>query len=389
MAAATPTALGGDSPPEAAPASSADTTALSPGGRDADPSSSDAPPLPRALPPRWVPDPQSTFYIQLSDEEARFHAGRFAVYIVDLDNSASFVAGLNQRGYPTCYVSAGVWEPGRSDAADFAKNRLGKSPEPQYPDERWIDVRGFAERTHGPKRDKSLLDLMAARLDRCKARGFRGVLMDHIALHQRDTGFSIGAQGQLEYVRALVQLAHDRGLAAGGIDPDPAAHALPLAQDLDFALVSCDVGRAECAGFRPFIERGKALFHAQFGGASGCAAAQAFGMMSAAVSDDFADPKAFRPCWSAAAQTLSFPLGLAGAWTSGHAVLEWAAAPGVERYTIEEVTEEDGAGDVGRVEGSVRTFVGSGAPGVELVYGVRAMDARGQGAAQRIAFSWR
>ena len=53
---------------------------------------------------------------------------------------------------------------------------------------------------------------MAARLDRCAAKGFDGVEFDWIDSHVQRTGFTIDKADQLRYDRWLAKAAHARGL---------------------------------------------------------------------------------------------------------------------------------------------------------------------------------
>ena len=83
---------------------------------------------------------------------------------IDLfENSAAVVAALHARQRKViCYVSVGSWEEWRPDASGFPAEVIGKDYG-GWPGEKWLDIR----------RIDLLAPLMRARLDECKAKGFR------------------------------------------------------------------------------------------------------------------------------------------------------------------------------------------------------------------------
>ncbi|CAN5518622.1 hypothetical protein BH24ACT4_BH24ACT4_14550 [soil metagenome] len=77
----------------------------------------------------WRPEPGVRWHIQYSGE-LEVPGG---VAVVDLDmeeTSAEVIEGLHDRGLRVvCYLSAGSWEPNRSDAEEFPEEVLGEGLE--------------------------------------------------------------------------------------------------------------------------------------------------------------------------------------------------------------------------------------------------------------------
>lgn len=176
------------------------------------------------------------------------------VYDLDLfETPASTVAAIRAGGGRTiCYISVGTLENGRPDAARFPAQAVG-AVYPQWPDERWLDIRRID--LIGPA--------MQARLDLCRDKGFDGVEPDNVdAYQQQNTGFAITEADQIAYLRWLSDQAHARGLSIGLKNvPDLAARMEPL---FDWALTEDCFAQGWCADLAPFIARGKAVFVAEY-----------------------------------------------------------------------------------------------------------------------------
>jgi hypothetical protein len=175
------------------------------------------------------------------------------VYDVDLfDTPASTVDELHDRGRRViCYFTAGSWEPYRPDSDAFPAEVLG-GPVEGWPDERWIDIRQL----------DTLRPLLADRFDLCASKGFDGVEPDWLDNHEQDTGFPITGRDQLAFNRMLAELAHDRGLAIGL--KNDLHQTEDLADLYDFAVVEQCAEFDECQLLSPFLDRGKAVFHAEY-----------------------------------------------------------------------------------------------------------------------------
>lgn len=200
--------------------------------------------------PRWVPEPGTPWQWQLS--------GRLdltvdvPVYDIDgFESTAEDVAALQERGVRViCYINAGAWEDFRPDAGDFPEELRGEGN--GWEGERWLDIRAL----------DTLRPLMAARMDLCRAKGFDAVEPDLLDGYLNDTGFPLTAGDQLAYNRMIADLAHDRGLSVGLKNDLPQ---IPdLVDDFDFAVNEECAEFGECDRLTPFIEAGKAVFHAEY-----------------------------------------------------------------------------------------------------------------------------
>ncbi|MFD4871239.1 endo alpha-1,4 polygalactosaminidase [Streptomyces sp. NPDC058412] len=174
------------------------------------------------------------------------------VYDVDgFTTTKEQVAELKKAGRKTiCYLSTGAWEDFRPDADAFPKDLIGKGN--GWEGERWLDVRRVTE----------LEPLMAKRFDMCRDKGFDAVEPDNMDAYRNTSGFPLTADDQLRYNRLIAKLAHDRGLAVGlknDLDQIP-----QLVDAFDFAVNEQCAQYDECELLTPFIEAGKAVFHAEY-----------------------------------------------------------------------------------------------------------------------------
>lgn len=149
-----------------------------------------------------------------------------------------------------CYFSAGTHEDWRDDAAAFPIAAIGNSL-PDWPGERWIDVR-----------DPGVRDALAARLDRAAERGCDAVEPDNVDGYTNEPGFDFDAGDQLEFNRWLADQAHVRGLSIGLKNDVDQIEALEPA--FDWALNEECMAFGECDTLQPFIDAGKAVFHAEY-----------------------------------------------------------------------------------------------------------------------------
>jgi hypothetical protein len=165
---------------------------------------------------------------------------------------AADVARLQARGVMTvCYVSVGTLEDWRADASAFPPEVVGRGYD-GWPGERFLDIR----------RLDLLLPLMEARFRRCAEAGFGAVEPDNIDLHINDTGFAIGPDDAVAYVRALARIAHRLGLR---IAQKNAPDLVPLlAPHLDFAMTENCLADGWCAAMAPYAEAGKAVLAAEY-----------------------------------------------------------------------------------------------------------------------------
>ena len=204
----------------------------------------------------WHPAPNSTWQWQLTGLPVD-QSVDVAVYDIDLfDNDASVVAALHARGRKViCYMNAGAWENFRPDAAQFADSLKGKELD-GWPGEHWFDIRNLA----------ALGPLIEARMNLCKAKGFDAIEPDNVDAYSNDSGFPLTAADQLAYNTFLSNAAHARGLSVGlKNDLDQVTALQPL---FDWALNEQCFQYAECDTLIPFAQAGKAVFQAEYQGAT-------------------------------------------------------------------------------------------------------------------------
>ena len=213
---------------------------------------------------RWRPKPTTApWQIQLQGRVDLSIPAR--VYEVDgFDTRRETVAALHRRGRrAVCYISAGSWENWRADADRFPRAVLGRRYD-GYPDERWLDVRRIG----------LLAPILGRRFEMCARKGFDAVEADNVAGWENDTGFPITAADQLRFNRWLARAVHRHGMSIGL--KNDGRQARKLANVFDFAVVEECFQFSECGHYRPFINRGKAVFSVEYELAPGsfCSAAR-------------------------------------------------------------------------------------------------------------------
>ena len=198
----------------------------------------------------WRPKPQTSWQWQLSG--ALDSKVDVVMFDVDLVNTldAELKALRDQQRIVICYFSAGTVENYRDDAKDFAAKDIGKVL-PEWPDEKWVDIRSEGVRT-----------IMQRRLDLAKARGCAGVEPDNVDGYDNDNGLGLTKADQLAYNRFLASEAHKRGLSVGL--KNSLGLVKELASDFDWALNEECLSFSECALLAPFIAQDKAVFHVEY-----------------------------------------------------------------------------------------------------------------------------
>ncbi|MEU1127387.1 endo alpha-1,4 polygalactosaminidase [Streptomyces sp. NPDC005899] len=200
--------------------------------------------------PRWQPQPGVDWQWQLSGRvDTTVDA---PVYDVDgFDQGAATVSALHREGRKViCYLSTGAWEDFRPDADGFPASVRGRSN--GWDGEWWLDIR----------RTDVLEPLMEARIAMCAKKGFDAVEPDNMDGYLNSTGFPLTARDQLRYNRLIARLVHRHGMAVGLKNDLPQ---IPeLVGDFDFAVNEQCAQYGECAALSPFVEAGKAVFHAEY-----------------------------------------------------------------------------------------------------------------------------
>jgi hypothetical protein len=195
----------------------------------------------------------SAWHWQLDDPVDFNNIHPVVFYDIDLFNvPASDVAALHALGIKVvCYFSAGSYEDGRPDSGQFTAADKGAKMQgwPEY----WIDTRSTNVR-----------NIMSARIQLCKDKGFDGVEPDNIDGYTNRTGFPLTYATQLNYNRFLATSSHNLGLAV--FLKNDGDQAVDLWQDFDgelneecFRYKECDVLNTY------FVQNNKPVFHVEYG----------------------------------------------------------------------------------------------------------------------------
>ena len=199
----------------------------------------------------WRPQPLDSFQIQFSGEiDTTMKADVFDLDAFDTPKET--VERLQRQGSKViCYIDAGTVEDWRPDVASFPPEVIGKV-DAGWPGENWLDIRAL----------DVLLPILEARVELCASKGFDGVEFDNLDGYQNDTGFDMTAADQLAFNRALADLAHEHGLAAGlKNDPEQIAELEPW---FDFVILESCFEQGWCELAAPFIQAGKAVFDIEY-----------------------------------------------------------------------------------------------------------------------------
>jgi len=188
----------------------------------------------------WQPSPADRWHIQ--------YAGPLevpdGVDVVDLDmeeTSAAVISGLQDQGIRVvCYLSAGSWEPYRSDASEFPAALRGEAYV-GFEDERWLDIRA-----------SSLRPLLTARIAAAADKGCDAVDPDNVNGFENDTGFPLSAADQLAFNRWLFAEVHDHGMAVGL--KNDLAQAADLVDDVEFQVNEECIQYDDCDALSVFAE---------------------------------------------------------------------------------------------------------------------------------------
>jgi hypothetical protein len=184
------------------------------------------------------------------------------VYDVDLfETEQTVIDALHANGTKViCYFSAGTWEPNRPDGDQFPSGAIGNAMV-DWPDEKYLDIRNATVRS-----------IMAARMDLAKSKQCDAVEPDNVDGYAIDedgeddgefTGFQLTATDQLDYNMYLSLQAHDRNLSVGlKNDVDQISE---LVDYFDWTLNEECFKFTECENLLPFIQKGKAVFHVEYG----------------------------------------------------------------------------------------------------------------------------
>jgi hypothetical protein len=241
--------------------------------------------------PNWVPPKSLSWYWQLDGaiKTTGPQAGADAYDVDGFGTSAATVDQLHAAGHHTiCYISAGTSENWRPDFGRFQASDQGSGVS-GWAGENWLDTRSSNVRA-----------IMASRVqDQCAAKGFDAVEFDNVDGYDNGSGFPLTAATQIDYNTFLAQTAHASGLAA--FLKNDVAQAQELAPQFDGAINEQCAQYGECGGYSAFVNAGKPVLQAEYGGGSGfCASANAGGRMAALYSESL-DGGTYTPCFSGSA----------------------------------------------------------------------------------------
>jgi hypothetical protein len=199
----------------------------------------------------WKPNAGTTFSIILSVSPDTVSTPAAVVDLDLFETKRATIVKLKRQGKRViCYLSAGSWENWREDKNDFPKAVIGK-PYFGWPGERWLDIRA-----------PSVKNIMKARMDLCKDKGFDGVDADNMDGYEQDTGFPLRRADTITYLRFLAAEAHKRGLAFG-LKNVPELSAAVL-DDMDFAVTEDCFDQGWCRQSRNFIKANKPVFAIEY-----------------------------------------------------------------------------------------------------------------------------
>ncbi|HKD96687.1 MAG TPA: endo alpha-1,4 polygalactosaminidase [Micromonosporaceae bacterium] len=254
-----------------------------------------APPAPVACAGCWHPALNTSWNWVLSVvPTAPFRA--VAMYDVDgFDNTAANVAALHAAGIKAvCYLSAGTFENWRPDAGQFPASILGRNN--GWPGEKWLDVRD------AQNAGSVLRQIMDARLDMCRQKGFDMVELDNVDGYSNKSGFPLTAADQLFYNATLANDAHARALPVlQKNDVEQVPQLLPyfdgVLNEQCNQYNECTTAQNGSFGLDQYIAAGKPVFQAEYKLTTSkfCAADNAANFNGARF-DLNLDDKTFEPC---------------------------------------------------------------------------------------------
>lgn len=181
------------------------------------------------------------------------------------DNAASVVAALHAKGFKViAYIESGSWTSGRPDSSQFPASVIGEQISGWS--DKWLDIRSSKVR-----------QIMAARFDLAKSKGFDAVEPDCIDGWQNNTGFPLTAQDQIDYNKWIANYCHSIGLSVGLKGDNDQVGALYTY--FDWALNEQCNQYSECFkspnSYALFINANKAVFNCEYKVTSQCSAMSA------------------------------------------------------------------------------------------------------------------
>ena len=198
----------------------------------------------------WKPTAGTTWQWQLTG--AIDKSVNVAVYDIDgFDNDVATVKALHDQGRKViCYLSVGSYEDWRPDASKFPPAVLGKDY-PGWPGEKFVDIRA-----------KALRDIMAARFDICKQKGFDGIEPDNMDVYENNSGFPLTMQDGIDYAKWMESEIHARGLNIG--QKNASELAATLEPTFDWVLTEDCYDQGWCADVKVYVDHDKPVFMSEY-----------------------------------------------------------------------------------------------------------------------------
>ena len=198
----------------------------------------------------WTPSLNTTWQWQLTGEID--HSFDVAMYDIDLfTTNIEEIATLKSEGRVViCYFSAGSYEDFRPDSGQFPNQTIGSTLD-EWEGEWWLDYR-----------DSTVREIMKSRLDLAVEKGCDGVEPDNMDGFQNDNGLNLTSTDQLNYNLFIAAESHSRNLSVGL--KNDLSQIPDLVDHYDWALNEECADYNECEEYKPFIDAGKAVFHAEY-----------------------------------------------------------------------------------------------------------------------------
>jgi hypothetical protein len=198
----------------------------------------------------WRPSAGSSWQWQLTGTIDK--TLNVSVYDIDgFDNDEDVVNALHGQGRKViCYLSVGSYEDWRPDAKSFPAAVLGNEY-PGWPGERFVDIRAQA-----------LREIIAARLDLCRQKGFDGVEPDNMDVYSAKSGFPLTEKDGIDYANWLAKEAHARGLNIG--QKNASELAKQLQPVFDWILTEDCYDQGWCADVSVYVDNDKPVFMSEY-----------------------------------------------------------------------------------------------------------------------------
>ncbi|KAF2714043.1 glycoside hydrolase family 114 protein [Pleomassaria siparia CBS 279.74] len=207
----------------------------------------------------WTPRVNDSWQIVLQnnivlDSDATWVTPNVSIFDIDLfTTDKDTIATLHRLGKKViCYFSAGSFEPGRPDSADFDEGDMGKELD-GWPGERWLKLGSSNVRA-----------IMAKRVKLAGDKGCDGVDPDNVDGYQNDNGIvpALKAADSISFMSYLSSLTTPLNLTLGLKNAgDIIQHVLPI---VHFSVNEQCVDNAECTTFHAFVDAGKPVFHIEY-----------------------------------------------------------------------------------------------------------------------------